>query len=106
MLMASQFACEAQGIIVSTVTTAELVGICNRTNDPLNMDFCVGYILGAYDQMSLSRSICPRGGGSGTAQALAVARKFLNEHPERWHLHPSFLLADVFRGTFPCTVAR
>lgn len=54
---------------------------------------CAGYILGVFDRMSLSRLICPPENPSGgSAQAVAVALKFLNDHPERWHLAPVYLV--------------
>jgi hypothetical protein len=68
----------------------------------MSMD-CAGYILGVFDQMSFSRLICPPDNPSGlTAQAVAVALKFLNDHPEKWHLSPAFLIGQGFQAAFPC----
>jgi hypothetical protein len=62
---------------------------------------CAGYIMGVYDQMSLSRLICsPRNPNGGTAQAVAVALKFLNEHPEQWQLAPVYLVGQSFKAAF------
>jgi hypothetical protein len=59
--------------------------------------------LGVFDQMALSRLICPPDNSTGlTAQAVALALKFLNDHPERWALHPVFLIGESFKAAFPC----
>jgi Rap1a immunity proteins len=59
--------------------------------------------LGVFDQMALSRLICPPDNSTGlTAQAVAVALKFLNDHPERWALHPVFLIGESLKAAFPC----
>lgn len=51
---------------------------------------CAGYILSVYDQLSMSGMIClQRNPDGGSSQAVAVALKFLGEHPEQWHLAPS-----------------
>jgi len=87
---ANQAPASSQAIVASTVSTT------------LRMD-CAGYILGVYDQMSFSRLICPPSNPSGgTAQAVAVALKFLNDHPEQWHLAPVFLIEKSFKTAFPC----
>jgi hypothetical protein len=91
-----------QPIVASSMTANELVETCQRAGDTMRAD-CAGYILGVFDQMSLSRLICPpenRSGGS--AQAVAVALKFLNDHPERWHLAPVYLVGQSFKAAFPC----
>jgi hypothetical protein len=38
----------------------------------------------------------------GTAQAVAVVLKFLNDPPEKWHLAPFFLIEQSFEAAFPC----
>jgi hypothetical protein len=93
---------DAQAIVASTVSTTVLLEGCRRAGDQLRMD-CAGYILGVYDQMSFSRLICPPSNpNGGTAQAVAVALKFLNDHPEQWHLAPFFLIGQSFKSAFPC----
>ena len=59
--------------------------------------------MGVFDQMVLSHLICPASNPSGlTAQAVAVALKFLNDHPEKWALAPAFLIGESFKAAFPC----
>jgi hypothetical protein len=99
---ANQAPADAQPIVASTVSTTVLIDVCRRAGDQLRMD-CAGYILGVYDQMSFSRLICPPDNpNGGTAQAVAVALKFLNDHPEQWHLAPFFLIGQSFKTAFPC----
>jgi hypothetical protein len=91
-----------QAIALSTVSATVLVEVCRRAGDQLRMD-CAGYILGVYDEMSFSRLICPPSNpNGGTAQAVAVALKFLNDHPEQWHLAPVVLIEKSFKAAFPC----
>jgi hypothetical protein len=42
----------------------------------------------------------------GTAQAVAVVLKFLNDPPEKWHLAPFFLIEQSFEAAFPCGVRQ
>jgi Rap1a immunity proteins len=96
----------AQEIVVSSFSTTVLIEICRRAGDEMRMD-CAGYIAGVYDQMSLSRLICPPPNpNGGTGQAVAVALKFLNEHPEQWHLPPVYLVGQSFKAAFPCGAGR
>jgi hypothetical protein len=95
---------KAQPVIVSTIDSSKLVELCNKSStEILNADFCTGYILGVFDQLSIGRIICvPIGGTGRTYQALAIARKYLNDNPERWQIHPSVLIEAAFQAAFPC----
>jgi hypothetical protein len=107
LLIVSQASAFAeQPYVASSMTTTELVEACRRAENTLRAD-CAGYILGVFDQMSLSRLICPPDNPTGgSAQAVAVALKFLNEHPERWHLAPVYLVGQSFKAAFPCGAGR
>ena len=92
----------AQAVNASSMTTADLLTSCRRAANVLQLD-CAGYIMGVYDQMAFSGLICPPGNPTGgTGQAVAIALKYVNDHPERWHLHPSYLLGESFKAAFPC----
>jgi hypothetical protein len=92
----------AQAIPVSAVSTQDVMESCRRAGDQMRIE-CSGYILGVFDQMAFSRLICPPDNATGlTAQAVAVAMKFLNDHPERWDRHPVFLIGQSFKAAFPC----
>lgn len=100
-LIVSLAASAQDGAVVSSVSVVDLMRSCEK-QDPLNLE-CSGYIIGVFDTLSLSGTICPpynREGG--TYQAVSVALKFLREHPERWHIHPSALLVESFKAAFPC----
>jgi hypothetical protein len=49
--------CYAQ-ILVSNFNTADLVELCRKVPDPMQVD-CAGYILGAYDKLAIAGLICP-----------------------------------------------
>jgi hypothetical protein len=101
LLMASQAPCvAADGFHLSTMDTASVVETCRQVVDPLRMN-CAGYIAGVFDVMVLSRSICPQGGSGLTAQVVAIALKYLNDHPEQWAEHPAKLIALSFKAAFP-----
>lgn len=101
--IATEAPADAQEIMASSVSTTGLIESCRRAGDQMRMD-CAGYLMGVYDQMSLSRLICPpRNPSGGTGQAVAVALKFLNEHPEQWHLAPVYLVGQSFKAAFPCS---
>jgi Rap1a immunity proteins len=102
MLIASPIASPAQVVYLSSVNTADLIASCRKAENPLQLD-CAGYILGVYDQMSISGSICPPSNpGGATTQAVAIAIKYLNDSPDRWHLSPAFLIGESFKAAFPC----
>jgi hypothetical protein len=94
-------------IVASSMTTSDLIESCRRAGGNTLRADCAGYMLGVFDQMSLSRLICPPNNlGGGSAQAVAVALKFLNAHPEQWHLAPVFLVGQSFKAAFPCGAGR
>lgn len=86
---------------LSAANSTQLAEICRETDSPTRADYCTGYILAAYDQLSLAGAVCPKP-GSGTAQVSAIGRKAILDHPENWHRHPAAILRDRFREVFPC----
>lgn len=101
ILSAALAAMPGPSIFVSSVKTSEFVELCDQSDGDLTANFCIGYILGSYDQLSANRLICPREGG-GSKQAVAVARKYLRDHPEQWDQHPLGIVERAFRQAFPC----
>ncbi|HEV2542930.1 MAG TPA: Rap1a/Tai family immunity protein [Methylobacterium sp.] len=91
----------AAPVVVSSITTTALALNCQESRTSLDLDFCTGYITGAFDALSVARLICPAE-GTTTAQLLGIGRKFLNDHPELWHLHPSLVVQAGFQAAFPC----
>jgi hypothetical protein len=89
-------------LYLSDVDTATVTDSCRAAGDTMRIE-CSGYILGVFDQMVLSHLICPPSNPSGlTAQAVAVALKSLNDHPEKWGQHPAALIGESFKAAFPC----
>lgn len=106
-LVFSQVPVNAQPIVASSVTNVELIESCRRTAGNTLSLSCAGYILGVFDQMSVARLICPPiNPDGGSVQAVAVALKFLNDHPEKWHLAPVFVVGQSFKAAFPCSKAQ
>jgi Rap1a immunity proteins len=85
---------------LSSVSTAELMQACR--GGPMRFD-CAGYILGVFDEMALSHLICPPENPAGlSTQAVAVALKSINDHPEKWDRAPAWLIGQSFQTAFPC----
>jgi Rap1a immunity proteins len=96
-----------ESYVASSMAVTDVLETCRRAGSNIMRADCAGYILGVYDQMSLLRLICPPNNPTGgSAQAVAVALKFLNEHPERWHQAPVYLVGQSFRTAFPCGTRR
>lgn len=87
-------------IVLSSVETSFLTAQCPKRTD-LAFDPCVSYILGVFDGLSSSRSICPKG-NSVTLTAVGVVRKYLADHPEEWNLPPAELVTRPLRRLYPC----
>lgn len=86
----------------SSAKTAMLAQICHEgVNEPLHADLCSGYAMATYDALSYSGAICP-GEGGGSYQLMAVARKYLADHPEEWSKSPFFVISESFKAAFPC----
>jgi hypothetical protein len=97
---------QARSSVISLAARTRCLRQSNPENNivtPGQQDDCSGYILGVFDQMVLLHLICPRSNPSGlTAQAVAVALRSLNDHPEKWDQPPAFLIGESFKAAFPC----
>ena len=40
------------------------------------------------------------------AQAIVIALKSLQDHPESWHEAPVYLIGESFKAAFPCGKGR
>lgn len=89
-------------VVVSSVQTAQLAAECRGKDTDTAATFCTGYIIGAFDTLSLSHQICPSPTKSSTAKVVAAARKYLRTHPRKWSSAPSFVVRDALRAAFPC----
>lgn len=79
---AAAFAAPATPEYSASTTGTDLHTACERQRD-LQADFCSGYILGVSDSASRGHRIC-KSIGVGNRQVLAVVKKYLEDHPERW----------------------
>jgi hypothetical protein len=68
--------------------------------------FCLGYIFGSIDTMrEYNENHVPVAclpGGATSEQLIAVARKYLDDHPERLHLRGAALIIGAMIQAFPC----
>lgn len=92
---------EESNFITSSMPTWAVIETCRKAGDVNRID-CSGYILGVFDAASYAGLICPPTLQGATAQALAVALKYLNDHPQEWHHNPGQLIAQGFKAAFPC----
>jgi hypothetical protein len=92
---------QSDRVIVSSMPTSAVVNSCRNAGDVNRVD-CSGYLMGVFDAMSLSRSICPPTTRGITGQAIAVALKYLNDNPQEWHHGPAYVIGQGFQAAFPC----
>jgi len=89
-------------VVVSSLTTKDLVEYCRGNDADPTPNFCTGYILGEFDTLSRSRQICPSPALASNIEVISVARKYLRKKGKKSDSAPSFVLRDALRGAFPC----
>lgn len=89
-------------VTLSSTQTGRLVQACEGVATDLRETFCTGYILAALDAFSIEGAVCPAGTGATTITAVAVARKYLSDHPQQWGDPPIVVLRRALQDTFPC----
>lgn len=70
-------------------------------------NICLFYVSGVLDGFQIGDSatkICIPDGASLGEQALVVS-KYLNQHPEKLHNAPQYLVIDAVHTAFPCGAA-
>ncbi|MFM9852571.1 MAG: Rap1a/Tai family immunity protein [Sphingomonadaceae bacterium] len=92
----------AQPVLVSDQGFFTFGAECSA-EDKLEATYCVGYILGTSDQLSIHRDVCRKQSSGGNVQTLAVVRKYLKDHPENWDRHPLWLVKQSLTEAFPCS---
>ena len=88
-------------VVVSALTTGQLVALCQGKDKDPTPDFCTGYILGAFDTLSRARTICPSPDRASTIEVVASVRKYLRKQ-KKSDAAPAFVVRDALRGAFPC----
>jgi len=63
---------------------------------------CLSYILGVADTLSFQGNICNNSVSAATAATAGVVRKYFTDHPEKWGVHPAFLINTALVQAFPC----
>ena len=89
-------------VVVSALTTEELIAQCRGKDADPAPSFCTGYILGAFDTLSQSRQICPSGSRTSTNDMVARVRKHLRKRGKTATGAPAFVVRDALRTAFPC----
>jgi len=103
MLMAALLAVADRPVVVSSVTTAQLVELCRGNDTDPTPNFCTGYIIAAFDTLSLSREICPSQTRASNIEVVATTRKYLRKHAKVTGTGaPSFVVRDALQEAFPC----
>lgn len=103
LLMLAALAAADRPVVVSSLTTRQLLEFCQGKDDDPTPDFCTGYILGEFDALSLSRDICPSPGQVSNIKVVATVRKYLRARAKKTGTGaPSFVVRDALQGADPC----
>lgn len=86
---------------LSSISGGMLVQECQSDRGAVN-DFCTGYILGIADALQLARVTCRPSSDAATIQTVAIVRRYIDEHPERWGEHSSLIVRESLMAAFPC----
>ena len=89
-------------VVVSALTTEELIAQCRGKDADPAPSFCTGYILGAFDTLSMAREICPSATKGSTIDAVATTRKYLRTKGKKAKAAPIFVVRDALRRSFSC----
>jgi hypothetical protein len=91
---------------VSSLMESQVRSACHEVANQMSTD-CAGYILGVFDQMSMSRLICPPPNPHDVAaQAVAVAVKFLDDHQASPDRAAILAVEESFKAAYPCESAH
>lgn len=97
-------ALQSDAVNVSKMPSSAIVDCANR--DDLTLDGCVGYILGVADTLQIDSKTCHGPSDLWTRETVAVVRKYVKDHPERWNIGAQFLVRDALIQAFPCLKRR
>lgn len=91
-----------EAIVLSSVETGDFVKDCEGKPSDLTSNFCVGYIMGAYDALTVDHKGCAPTAKATTIAAVAATRKYLSDHPEQWSQATIFIVRRALQTVFPC----
>ena len=106
LMLALAAPARAQGVNLSAVMGNVLAQECAGDESKAAADFCNGYILGAADQLQVIGKTCRPASDTAIQQTIAIARRYLREHPEEWPKHGFFLVQTALMQAYPCPAAR
>ena len=89
-------------VVVSSLTAGQLVDYCRARDGDPGATLCTGYIIGAFDGLSLSHQICPTAARASNLEVAAIVRTYLRRHRAKASAAPVFLVRDALRAAFPC----
>ncbi|RMB54974.1 hypothetical protein C8J44_0206 [Sphingomonas sp. PP-CE-3A-406] len=102
LMMIAALAASKAPVVVSSLTTEQLVSDCRGKDTDPAATFCTGYIIGAFDTLSQARQICPKPASASTLDTVASVRRYLRMHDEQWTDAPSFVVRNALRAKFSC----
>ena len=90
-------------VVVSSLTTQQLLEYCRGKDSDPTANFCTGYILGEFDALSLAGDICPLPARASNIEVAAAVRKYLRARAKKTGTGaPSFVVRDALRDAYPC----
>lgn len=101
-LLLALLAAADRPVVVSSLTTPQLVEQCRGKDDDPVPNFCTGYIVGAFDTLSQTRQICPTATRLSTNDMVAGVRKYLRKRGNKATGAPAFVVRDALRAALPC----
>jgi hypothetical protein len=101
-LLALLAAAADRPVVVSAITTPQLVELCRGKDDDPAANFCTGYILAAFDALSLARQICPSPARATNVKVASTVRKYLRKRAKTSTVAPAFVVRTALRDAFPC----
>ncbi|MBY9063159.1 hypothetical protein K7957_09455 [Sphingomonas yunnanensis] len=105
LLLAAMLAAADRPVVVSSLTTPQLVELCRGRDDDPTADFCTGYMLAAFDALSSARQICPAPDRSSNVAVTAAARRYLRKQGKKSSAAPAFVVRQGLKEAFPCKPA-
>jgi hypothetical protein len=105
LLLAALLAAAERPVVVSSLTTPQLVELCRGKDDDPTADFCTGYILAEFDALSISRQICPSPDQASNLAVTSAARKYLRKTGKKSSAAPAFVVREGLKEAFACKAA-
>ena len=90
-------------VVVSSLTTQQMLEYCQGKDSDPTANFCTGYILGEFDALSLAGDVCPLPARASNIEVAATVRKYLRARAKKTGTGaPSFVVRDALHDAYPC----